>query len=267
MSQPKVIDLFAGAGGLSLGAARAGFTVALAVERDEHALAAHKKNFPKVKHSDGDIRKLTGEKMLQDAGLQIGELDGLVGGPPCQGFSIIGHRRAADSRNNLFQKFFSLVAESRPKFFVAENVLGILNSQYKRIRDNALDLVREDYTLLEPMRFKASDFGAPTVRERVFFVGWRNNFDLQITKADFDALKVKTPTTVKTALHGLPSIRPTWLAEEQGWRVLSKRLPSSDFSERIVNGIPQGIGDTEAIRRYEQDDEVSGCLGTVHIRI
>jgi DNA (cytosine-5)-methyltransferase 1 len=132
VKQPTVIDLFAGVGGLSLGAARAGFTVALAVERDKHALAAHTKNFPKVNHSAADIRRLTGEKLLQAAGLEAGELDGLIGGPPCQGFSIIGHRRVADSRNNLFRKFFSLVAECRQKFFVAENVLGILDGQYDR---------------------------------------------------------------------------------------------------------------------------------------
>ena len=167
MSQPKVIDLFAGVGGLSLGAARAGFTVALAVERDKHALAAHTKNFPKSNHLDADIRRLTGEKLLQAAGLKAGKLDGLIGGPPCQGFSIIGHRRAADSRNNLFQKFFSLVAECRPKFFVAENVLGILDEQYDRIRREAFALV-DDYVVLKPMKFKASDFGAATSRERAF---------------------------------------------------------------------------------------------------
>ena len=249
---------------MSLGAARAGFAIALGVERDKHALAAHKKNFPKVNHSDADIRRLNGEQMLLDAGLQIGELDGLIGGPPCQGFSIIGHRRAADSRNNLFRKFFSLVAESRPRFFVAENVLGILDSQYEHIRKDALDLVRADYTWLDPLQLKASDFGAPTIRERAFFIGWRKDLDLQISKSDFDALKVESPTTVKTALHGLPRIRPAWLTEEQGWRWLSQKLPLNNFSERIVNGIPQDIGDVEAIKRYEQEGAVSGCLGTVH---
>ncbi|HEU6449300.1 MAG TPA: DNA cytosine methyltransferase [Verrucomicrobiae bacterium] len=259
-----MIDLFAGVGGLSLGAARAGFEIALAVERDKHALTAHKKNFPNIKHSDTDIGELTGEKMLQEAGLQIGELDGLIGGPPCQGFSTMGHRHVTDPRNNLFQKFFSLVAESRPKFFVAENVLGILDSQYDGIRDNAFDLIRDDYTWLEPMQLKASDFGAPTVRERAFFVGWRNDLDLQISEADFNALKVESPTTVKMALHGLPRIRPTWLTEDDGWRWLSKPMPKSEFGERIVNGIPQNIGDAEAIRRYDEEGAVSGCLGTVH---
>ena len=263
MSQPKVIDLFAGVGGLSLGAARAGFTVALAVERDKHALAAHKKNFPKSNHSAADIRRLTGEKVLQAAGLEAGELDGLIGGPPCQGFSIIGHRRAADSRNNLFQKFFSLVAECRPKFFVAENVLGILDGQYDPIRREALALV-DDYVVLTPMKFKASDFGAATSRERAFFVGYRADAVAPISESDFDALKVKRAVTVARALRGLPPrIYSSWLAEEQGWRSVGK-LPENNFTDKIVNGVPQNIGDPEALRRHREERMVSGCLGTRH---
>jgi DNA (cytosine-5)-methyltransferase 1 len=265
MPKPKIIDLYAGVGGLSLGAARAGFTVALAVELDKHAVAAHKKNFPKVKHLAEDIGKLDGEKLLRHAGMEIGELDGLIGGPPCQGFSIIGHRHVADSRNNLFHKFFSLVAECRPKFFVAENVLGILDPQYDDIREQAFAQVTGEYTLLDPMQFKASDFGAATSRERAFFVGCRTDLGVQLSKADFEAHKVKTPMTVTKALHGLPKkIRSQWLTEEQGWRMLAEPMPKSRFASRIVNGIPQGVGDADAIRRFKEEGAVSGCLGTRH---
>jgi DNA (cytosine-5)-methyltransferase 1 len=262
---PKIIDLFAGVGGLSLGAARAGFTVALAVERDKHAVAAHTKNFSKVNHLATDIAKLTGGELLQHAGIKAGELDGLIGGPPCQGFSIIGHRRVADARNNLFRKFFALVAECRPKFFVAENVLGILADQYADIREEALGLVSDDYVLLDPMQFKASDFGAATSRERAFFIGYRADSVAAILKSDFDAKKIKKTVTVAKALHGLPPrIFSKWLTEEQGWRWLVEPMPPSDFAERIVNGIPQDIGDPEAIRRLNEEGAVSGCLGTRH---
>ena len=263
MKQPKVIDVFSGVGGLSLGAARAGFTVALAVERDKHALAAHKINFPKVKHLAADIGKLDGGQLLQHAGIEAGELDGIIGGPPCQGFSVIGHRRVADARNNLFRKFFTLVAECRPKFFVAENVLGILDDQYADIRAEALGLVG-DYVLLKPMRLKASDFGAATSRERAFFIGYRTDAVAPISECDFDALKVKRAVTVARALRGLPTrIYSDWLTEEQGWRTVTP-LPKNNFTERIVNGIPRDIGDPEAIRRYREGAVVSGCLGTRH---
>ena len=265
MHNPSVIDLFAGVGGLSLGAARAGFAVALAVELDKHAIAAHRKNFPNVKHLAEDIGKLDGEKLLRHAGLTPGELDGLVGGPPCQGFSTIGRRCVGDPRNNLFHKFFSLVSECAPKFFIVENVLGILDSQYDDIRKLAFAQVTGEYTLLEPMQFKASDYGAATSRERVFFVGYRNDLDVKLSKADFESHKVKTPMTVAKALHGLPKqIRSQWLTEEQGWRVLAGPMPESNFAERIVNGIPKGVGDADAIRRFKEEGAVSGCLGTRH---
>ena len=164
--RPKVIDVFAGVGGLSLGAMRAGFDLALAVENDLHAAKAHQANFPKNNHSTADVATLDGAALLAAAGLEAGALDGLIGGPPCQGFSVIGPRRASDTRNSLFRKFHELVVQCRPKFFVAENVLGILDTQYDDIREQAFALVRGDYVLLPPMRFKASDYGAPTSRER-----------------------------------------------------------------------------------------------------
>ena len=264
VKQPTVIDLYAGVGGLSLGAARAGFKVALAVERDKHALAAHKKNFPKVKHLAADIGKLTGENLLHHAEIKAGELDGLIGGPPCQGFSIIGHRRVADARNNLFHKFFDLVAECRPKFFIAENVLGILDDQYADILEEALSVVSDDYVTLKPMRFKASDFGAATSRERAFFVGYRADAVAPISESDFVAMKVKQAVTVEIALRGLPPrIFSKWLTEEQGWRSFSA-MPKSNFSESIINGIPKDIGDPEAMRRYNEERMISGCLGTRH---
>jgi DNA (cytosine-5)-methyltransferase 1 len=264
VNQPNVIDVFAGVGGLSLGAARAGFTVALAVELDKHAMAAHKINFPKVKHLAVDVATINGDKLLAEAGIEAGQLGGLIGGPPCQGFSVIGHRHVADERNNLFRKFFALVAETRPKFFLAENVLGILNDQYADIRDEALALIARDYVVLGTMRFKASDFGAATSRERAFFVGYRNDAVAPICEADFDAMKLKRAVTVARALRGLPPrIYSSWLTQEQGWRSAGP-MPKSRFSESIVNGVPQDIGDPEAIRRYREDHLLSGCLGTHH---
>ena len=263
-SEPTVIDLFAGVGGLSLGAARAGFKVALAVELDKHAITAHKKNFPLVNQLSTNINDLDGEKLLFHAGLKIGELDGLVGGPPCQGFSVIGHRCVTDPRNNLFQKFFELVSECQPRFFVAENVLGILDEQYSDIRDEALALVGANYVVLAPMQFKASDFGAPTSRERAFFIGYRSDCVQDMTESDFMAVKTKNTITVEKALKGLPArIRSTWLTEEQGLRKVCS-MPATKFSDRVINGIPVGIGDAESIRLFKDEKIVSGCMGTRH---
>lgn len=259
----RVIDLFAGVGGLSLGAMRAGFDLLLAVENDSHASKAHQANFPKVKHSKADISTLDGTALLAAAGLEAGALDGLIGGPPCQGFSTMGKRSKNDPRNSLFRKFFELVAECRPKFFVAENVPGILDEIYSDLCEDAFSLVVEDYVLLEPMRLKASDFGAATSRERVFFVGYRRDAIRPLTVADFDARKVKTPTLVRDALAGLPAVRSGWQEEAQGWRG-TKPLPKSNYGKRIAGCIPPGMGDPESLRRYRENGEVSGCLGTIH---
>jgi len=262
--KPKIIDLFAGVGGLSLGAVRAGFYLALAVELDEHAMAAHQKNFPGFKHLPGDISLLNGGSLMEYAELEVGELDGLIGGPPCQGFSVMGRRSIVDPRNNLFVKFFELVRECQPSFFVAENVLGILDAQYDGIRENALREVENDYVLLAPMRLKASDYGAPTSRERVFFIGYRADAVADFLHMDILAERATTHTTVAEALLGLPPrVRRDWLTEEKSWRPVQPQ-PDSPFWKRVSGGIPDGVGDAEALRLYRENYMVSGCFGTRH---
>lgn len=263
-SKPRIIDLYAGVGGLSLGVIRAGFDLALAVEWDKHAMKAHEINFPKYKHLNKDISKLTGKKLLKQAGVTKGELDGLVGGPPCQGFSLIGNRDKLDPRNDLFLKFFKLVKECKPKFFVAENVLGILTDQYDVIRNKARRQLEKDYVILEPMRLKASDFGAPTSRERVFFIGYRRDVGMKLTKDDFEKEKVDKITTVAKALQGLPKqIRRDWLTEAQSWKPVETR--STIYFKKYVDGnIPEGMGDEEAIKRYKEEGLISGNFGTRH---
>lgn len=261
---PKVIDLFAGVGGLSLGAARAGFSLALAVELDKHAFAAHSLNYPTTKHAKDDVSTLTGKRLLELAGLASGELDGLIGGPPCQGFSSMGHRNVADPRNNLFVKFFELVNDCQPAFFVAENVLGILDEKYDTIRQSAFRYVEDDYTLLTPMRIRAADFGVPTRRERVFFVGYRNNSRRSLTQAHFEAGKTRTPATVKTALQGLPpKIFRHWITEEQSWRPVQP-LPDSEYGKQIQGDAPPGVGNSEALKRFFEYNLASGSFGTRH---
>ena len=134
---PNVIDLYAGAGGLSLGAARAGFTVTAAVELEPHAIETHSKNFPNTIHIRKDIMELTGSSLLEIVKIKDKKPDGIIGGPPCQGFSSIGQGNVDDSRNCLFIKFFELVEDIQPSFFLAENVPGIMNPKYDEIRAKA----------------------------------------------------------------------------------------------------------------------------------
>jgi DNA (cytosine-5)-methyltransferase 1 len=172
-AHPSVVDLFSGAGGLSLGAARAGFVVRGAVELDAEAMSAHRINFPGTIHLESDVSQLNGASLRASMRLRNGDLAGIVGGPPCQGFSCIGRNDKDDARNKLFEDFFRIVGEARPKFFLAENVPGIMNEKNARLRDRAFSHVDDVYTILPPMVISASDYGAPTLRTRVFFYGYR----------------------------------------------------------------------------------------------
>lgn len=262
--QPKVVDLFAGVGGLSLGAARAGFQVCLAVEIDKHALSGHKTNFPNTKHLSVDILHLTGEKLLAEINVGLGELEGLIGGPPCQGFSTIGKRSIADPRNDLFIKFFEICNQCQPKFFVAENVLGILDKKNETIREEALSFVKEDYYLLDPFILNASEYGAPTTRRRVFFIGYKKNFLQPFSINDFLQKKVDQPIFVNEALRGLPSdINYDQQNNKEGWQPV-EIPPTSDFWNRVSGNIPHGLGDPIAIAKLQNDKKVSGFLGTRH---
>lgn len=260
---PTVIDLFAGVGGLSLGAIRAGFQLTLAVEFDAYAIKAHRRNFPNTSHLDADIAGLSADEVMEKAQLFSGGLDGLIGGPPCQGFSSIGKRNADDPRNNLFEKFFQLVQGCQPKFFVVENVPGILHPQYDEIRERAFSHVRAGYEVLTLPKVKASDYGVPTVRERTFFIGYRPDHVRTLKDLDFAPTSARIPVTVADALLGLPVIDSNWLTEEESWREV-KPLPGSLYFQRISGKIPTGVGDPEAIRRYREENMVSGCFGTRH---
>ena len=263
----KIIDLFAGVGGLSLSAARAGFDVAAAVEWDSHAISSHAKNFPSSVHLQCDIATLSGKELLKQAGLKQGELVGLVGGPPCQGFSNMGKREVTDPRNNLFSHFFRLVAQTRPAFFVAENVTGILHEQYDAIRATALANIPRGYKILKPIKIRANEYGAPTTRTRVFFIGYNpKRMAKELSEADFMPQSHHVPVVVSSALQGLPlEICDDWISEASGWRRINfGEMESGAFFERVTNSIPRGIGDPLMIARYQDKGEVSGCMGTRH---
>jgi DNA (cytosine-5)-methyltransferase 1 len=260
----KIIDLFAGAGGFSLGAERAGMQVVSSVEIDPFANETHSRNFPKTRHLGIDVSTLTGQDLLAHSGLEEGELDGLIGGPPCQGFSTIGRRDPTDRRNSLFGHFMRLVAETKPRFFVAENVPGILQDRNEDILKSALDLLPRNYVLLPATKVRASDLGAPTTRTRVFFVGFDPNRCKEIS-ADIFLPKPNTPkTTVKDALFGLPEdIDPSWQSESDSWQSVAQ-LEASFFNTRAQSKVPQRVGDQFALDAFFDVGYTSGCFGTKH---
>lgn len=258
----NVIDLFSGVGGLSLGAARAGFNVSAAIEIDPYAIATHHLNFPKSKHFMEDVSLLNGSVLLKK--LNIESLDCLIGGPPCQGFSSIGKGDVDDSRNQLYYHFFRLISEIKPKFFLAENVPGILNDKYDDIRDKAFSLINDEYCILSPLKVKASDYGAPTTRTRIFFIGYRKELGTNILNIESFLPKENTKSIcVEEALSGLDFfVDPSWQTEEQGWKVISTDFKGPYF-EKLWGEIPEHVGDPFSLEQLKLGS-VSGFLGTKH---
>jgi DNA (cytosine-5)-methyltransferase 1 len=263
-SDPFVIDVFAGVGGLSLGAARAGFTVAAAIELDELTLATHRLNFPNAAHIHKDVGAVSGDALLADLSIRADTSLGLIGGPPCQGFSHIGRKSTNDPRNSLFVSFFRLVSELRPAFFVAENVPGLLADRNEQIRLKALAMVPKNYRVLQPIRIKACDYGAPTIRTRIFFIGYDPTRVASMEETDFLPKPTTVDVRVGDALRHLPKLRAHWAAPEESWRSVGE-LGDSAYELRIKDLVPAMVGDKEAIRLYRNNRLTSGFLGTVHM--
>ena len=263
-SYPIIVDLFCGAGGLSLGAARAGFAIRGAVDIDPQAMRAHGKNFRDTSHLLANVSQLTGDSLLSSLGIQDRELSGIIGGPPCQGFSNMGRRNGEDPRNLLFVDFFRVVSEVRPSFYLAENVPGIMRPANSSLVDEALSWVSGSYVMLPPFRISAQCYGAPTARTRVFFFGYLPNLIDGFTEDSFLPPADIETVRVGDALEGLPDeVNPFWQKESEGWQISTCR-GEGYFSSRLHGHLPGGVGDPEALYRLETECRSSGNLGTVH---
>jgi len=263
-SSYNVIDLFSGAGGLSLGAARAGFNVIGAVDVDPEAIRAHMCNFPNTVHLKTDLSNLSGQSLRLSFGLTKKDIVGLVGGPPCQGFSNMGRKATDDSRNELFVKFFRVVSEFLPVFFLAENVPGLMDERYSEIRKMAFSYVEGKYVILSPMTISAEQYGAPTTRKRIFFIGYLSERMRPLTNNSFRPPSDVEVVHVKDAFRGLRKrINPKWQKEEQGWRIV-RVFGRGYYASRLHGHVPSGVGDPIALGRLKSESRASGFLGTVH---
>ncbi len=173
---PIAIDFFCGAGGLSLGFHRVGFNIVGSFDIDPIHLATYSKNFPETQSIQADVSSLSGREARRLVGLTADcEIDVVYGGPPCQGFSLIGKRQTNDPRNKLLVEFARLITELHPRYFVIENVAGLMLGNARTILGRALRVVRAaGYRVVTPIRtLNAKDCGVPQSRERVVVIGYR----------------------------------------------------------------------------------------------
>lgn len=171
--RPLGIDLFAGAGGMSLGFEQAGFDVAAAVEIDPIHCAVHKFNFPNCAIIPQSVAGLSAKTVREQAGIGNKKIDVVFGGPPCQGFSLIGHRALDDSRNRLVLEFVRLVAELDATTFVFENVKGLTVGRHKAFLEELVEAFgAAGYSVrMAPQVLNAAAFGVPQSRERLILFG------------------------------------------------------------------------------------------------
>lgn len=174
-SRPIGIDLFAGAGGLSLGFEQAGFDIAAAVEIDPIHCATHEYNFPNSTAICASVVDMTGEEIRRRAHLGDADIDVVFGGAPCQGFSMIGKRALDDPRNQLVFHYVRLVSELQPKYFVFENVKGLtLGKHAEFLSELIAALGNAGYDVQSPYQvLNAADYGVPQDRKRLFVIGAR----------------------------------------------------------------------------------------------
>jgi DNA (cytosine-5)-methyltransferase 1 len=214
--RPIGIDLFAGAGGMSLGFEQAGFDIAAAVEIDPIHAAVHHFNFPETAVLARSIVGLTGLELRESAGIGRKAVDVVFGGPPCQGFSLIGHRMLDDSRNQLVKEFVRLVSELGARTFVFENVKGLTIGKHRMFLESLIEAFGDlGYRVQIPWKvLNAMNYGVPQDRQRLFLLGAKRGVpvpaypeETSTTENDLFGWNGKRPTpTCLDALGDLPDV-------------------------------------------------------------
>lgn len=262
MTKFQSIDLFSGAGGLTLGLRNCGFKTIFASDFDQQISNTFKKNFPKIDFLCEDIKKINFQNIKEKYHLKKNDLDLIVGGPPCQGFSMANRKRIEnDPRNLLFRNFYSAVKILKPKCFLIENVAG-LNSESISLRTKeqpAVHAIRKyfediDYSIRFVV-FRSEEFGIPQFRRRVLIIGTsiapkKKLLDagqvgnLLGTYKSYDSLKIQNenqielfsnskpnPFTVWESISDLPKIKAGEIFEQKPY--LSK--PNNNYQKLMRN--------------------------------
>jgi DNA (cytosine-5)-methyltransferase 1 len=205
------IDLFAGAGGLSFGFGDVGFSPIYATDFDKDSCKSFELNHPQARVECADILTVNPEELRNELKISRGELDVLVGGPPCQGFSTYGKRDANDARNSLYKNYLSFLSTFLPKTFVIENVVGILSMNNGEVVKDIIQTTEKLGYTVDVQVLNAVSFGVPQFRKRVFFIGNRLNKPIRFpepTHGDTSELSLfnnlSPKLTVSDAISDLP---------------------------------------------------------------
>lgn len=196
----NVVSLFAGAGGLDLGFQQAGFDIVWANEHDKEIWETYEKNHPHTKLDKRSIVTIDEN--------EIPECDGIIGGPPCQSWSEAGALRGInDKRGQLFFDFIRILKAKQPKFFLAENVSGMLLPRHKEALENIKNLFKSAGYTLAFRLLNAADYNVPQDRKRVFFIGIRKDLDFEFQFPEISFQKIPLEKAIKDLEIGVLSAK------------------------------------------------------------
>lgn len=263
------LDIFCGAGGLSLGFTQAGWDCAGAIDSWEDAVSTYGQNFShRVQQHD----LLTWEP--KHLGLRRGDVDWIIGGPPCQGFSTVGKRQRHDPRNHLIKQFGRIVGQLHPTGFLIENVVGLRDMKFVH---NVQEFFEEIGYRVTVFVLRSADFGVPQLRHRIFFVGHRGGYFFKPPRA---RRAPSNYTAVWDAIGDLPSLNAGESASEytqSPFTAYQKRMRRGSISVqghiasshpprlvRAISFIPDG-GDRKSIpRRYQPNSGFHNSYARLH---
>lgn len=266
----NIIDLFCGAGGLSLGFEKTGFESVLAIDMWEDAINTFNLNRNKKIGVVEDISKLDTNYIKKNIN---GCIHGIVGGPPCQGFSLAGKRSIEDERNKLYKDYFTFLEEINPDFFVIENVIGILNFDNGRVKQDIIKRASSAGYNVYNQVLIASDYGVPQNRKRVFFVGIKKTKD----NGTFLFPKIlNSKISCEEAISDLPSLDKEVNSKKYRVEPLTNYQKSmrgncnivynheqtkhSEETKKLIAMVPEGGGLKDLPKEYAGDRKYSSLL-------
>lgn len=259
-SKLKVIDLFCGCGGFSYGFQQAGFEILMGIDIWQDATITYQHNFPRATVINGDIEQIFSKQIEEKLCIDKNDIDVIIGGPPCQGFSVSGKRIIDDPRNKLYKSFVRLVDEINPKVFIMENVPGLIRLFGGKVKDQVLeDFSRLGYEV-KVEQLSSEMFGVPQQRKRVFFVG-TNKKKIKNTK-EFVFPKAKygngllNPITCEEAISDLDFVpNDVSLGED-----IEYCLPAQSEYQKIMRKGSKSIKNHSITIHKEKTKEIIGMV-------
>ncbi|GBF80933.1 DNA cytosine methyltransferase [Aphanothece sacrum] len=271
--RPIAVDLFAGAGGMTLGFEQAGFDVLASVEIDPIHCIIHEYNFPFCTVICRSLENVSAREIRALSKIGNQTIDVVFGGPPCQGFSLIGKRCLEDERNALIKHFIRLVLELQPKYFVIENVPGMAIGKHQKFLEEIFDEFREIGYQVHPNYriLNAANYGVPQNRERLFLIGSQlglplPNYPQIITEFKNNKVNetniniLKTPTVLE-AIQDLPEANNYPELNYQDW-VITDYGEASNYGKKLRN--LSKIDDDYSYKRDYDFKLLTGSLRTNH---